>query len=119
MEGKQMSGLVPKLLYIGNQQSGPVYEAPSAPGSYSIVKSINVANTVTTTEFFSLNLVESGQQAGVSNVIVGNIVMSGANVFSYETSIVMPSGSTLQVTQPNTNLTFTISGVEFESSGGE
>ncbi len=112
-----MSGLVPKLFYIGNQQSGIIYTAPSPGGSYSIVKSINVANTSTTTQVFSLNLVPSGDSAGLSNVIVGNIVMSGANVFSYETSIVMPTGSTLQITQPNNDLTFTISGVEFEGSG--
>lgn len=112
-----MSGLVPKLLYIGNQQSGIVYQAPSSPESYTIIKSINVANTSTSTEFFSLNLVQPAGQPNVSNILVGNIVMSGANVFSYETSIVMPAGSTLQVTQPNNNLTFTISGVEFESSG--
>jgi hypothetical protein len=113
-----MSGLVPKLLYIGNQQSGNIYSAPTEPGSYSIVKSINVANTSTTTQVFSLNLVPDGQSAGIANVIVGNIVMSGANVFSYETSIVMPAGSALEIAQPNNDLTFTISGVEFESSGG-
>ncbi len=117
MEGKQMSRLVPKLFYIGNQQSGTIYTAPSAAGSYSIVKSINVANTSTATQVFSLNLVLAGETQGLSNVIVGNIVMSGANVFSYETSIVMPTGSTLQITQPNNDLTFTISGVEFEGSG--
>jgi hypothetical protein len=112
-----MSGLVPKLLYIGNQQSGTIYTAPTSSGSYSIVKSINVANTSTATQVFSLNLVPSGESPGIANVIVGNIVMSGANVFSYETSIVMPAGSVLQITQPNNDLTFTISGVEFESGG--
>jgi hypothetical protein len=50
---------------------------------------------------------------GPSNVIVGNINITGNNVFSYETSIVMPAGSSLQVTQTGTNLTFTISGVEY------
>ncbi len=108
-----MSAIVPKLLFIGNQQSGIVYTAPSPSGSYSIVKSINVANTSTSTEVFSINLVPSGGTVGVSNVIVGNIVLTGNNVFSYETSIVMPEGSTLQVSQVATNLTFTISGVEY------
>jgi hypothetical protein len=114
-----MSGLVPKLFYIGNQQSGTIYTAPSTAGSYSIVKSINVANTSTATQVFSLNLVPAGETQGLSNVIVGNIVMSGANVFSYETSIVMPEGSTLQITQENNDLTFTISGVESANSEGE
>lgn len=108
-----MSGLVPKLLYIGNQQTGTVYSAPSDEGSYSIIKSINVANTSVANEIFSINLVQLGESLGPSNVVVGNISMSGNNVFSYETSIVMPPGSALQVNQEANNLTFTISGVEF------
>jgi hypothetical protein len=112
-----MSAIVPKLLFIGNQQSGIIYTAPAQPGSYSIVKSINVANTSVSTETFSLNLLNQGESVGIANVIVGNIVMSGANVFSYETSIVMPANSSLHVSQPGNNLTFTISGVEYV--GGE
>jgi hypothetical protein len=108
-----MSGLAPKLFFIGNQQSGVVYTAPSETGGYAIVKSINVANTSTTSQVFSINLVPSGGTLGANNVIVGNISLSGNNVFSYDTSIVMPQGSTLQITQDSTSLTFTISGVEY------
>jgi hypothetical protein len=108
-----MTAIVPKLLFIGNQQSGIVYAAPSSEGSYAIVKSINVANTSTTNHVFSINLVSPGGSVGVNNVIVGNIVLTGANVFSYETSIVIPAGHTLQISQESTNLTFTISGVEY------
>lgn len=109
-----MTAIVPKLLFIGNQQSGIVYSAPETEGSYAIVKSINVANTSSTSnEVFSINLVPAGGSLGVNNVIVGNIVLTGANVFSYETSIVMPAGSTLRISQESTNLTFTISGVEY------
>jgi hypothetical protein len=108
-----MSSITPKLLFIGNQQSGIIYTAPSGQGSYAIVKSINVANTSTSPEVFSINLVQSGGFVGVNNVVVGNINMTGNNVFSYETSIVMPAGSTLQISQVSTNLTFTISGVEY------
>jgi hypothetical protein len=108
-----MSGLVPKLLFIGNQQSGTMYSAPSGTGSYAIVKSINVANTSSNSDVFSINLVPPSASLGASNVIVGNINITGNNVFSYETSIVMPAGSSLQVTQTGTNLTFTISGVEY------
>jgi hypothetical protein len=108
-----MTTIVPKLLFIGNQQSGVVYSAPITSGSYAIIKSINVANTSVQQEIFSINLVPSGSSLASSNVIVGNINISGNNVFSYETSIVMPAGSTLRVSQPSTNLTFTISGVEY------
>lgn len=108
-----MASIIPKLLFIGNQQSGTVYSSPSSEGSYAIVKSINVANTSTSTEIFSINLVTSGSTVGVNNVVVGNISLTGNNVFSYETSIVMPAGSTLQVSQVSNNLTFTISGVEY------
>ena len=109
-----MSSITPKLLFIGNQQSGIIYTAPSGQGSYAIVKSINVANTSTSPEVFSINLVQSGGFVGVNNVVVVNINMTGNNVFSYETSIVMPAGSTLQISQVSTNLTFTISGVEYD-----
>jgi hypothetical protein len=105
--------IVPKLLFIGNQQSGTVYSAPTTEGSYAIVKSINVANTSVSGEVFSINLVPAGESVGVNNVIVGNVSLTGNNVFSYETSIVMPAGSTLRISQVSTNLTFTISGVEY------
>ncbi len=108
-----MSAITPKLLFIGNQQSGIIYTAPAGQGSYAIVKSINVANTATSPEVFSINLVASGGSVGINNVVVGNINMTGNNVFSYETSIVMPAGSTLQISQVANNLTFTISGVEY------
>jgi hypothetical protein len=108
-----MAAITPKLLFIGNQQAGIVYSAPSGSEDYAIVKSINVANTSATQQVFSINLVQPGGSVGINNVIVGNIVLTGNNVFSYETSIVMPPGSTLQISQESTNLTFTISGVEY------
>jgi hypothetical protein len=108
-----MTAITPTLLFIGNQQSGVVYSAPASEGSYAIIKSINVANTSTSNQVFSINLVPPAGTVGINNVIVGNVNMSGNNVFSYETSIVMPAGSTLQVSQVANNLTFTISGVEY------
>lgn len=109
-----MASIIPTLLFIGNTQSGSIYSAPSSAGSYSIVKSINVCNISTATEAFSLNLVTAGGTSNTANAILGNITLSGGNVFSYETSIVMPAGSQLFISQPNTNLTFTISGVEYD-----
>lgn len=108
-----MTGIIPKLLFIGNPQSGGVYSAPSATGSYAIIKSINVCNTSTLAKSFSINLVTLGNSVDNNNLVVGNISLSGGNVFSYETSIVMPESSTLHIFQPETSLTFTISGVEY------
>jgi hypothetical protein len=108
-----MTAITPKLLFIGNQTSGPVYSVPPADGSYAIVKSINVANTSNTSQSFSLNLVPAGGISVASNVIVGNVNLTANNVFSYETSIVVPAGSSINVTQVGTSLTFTISGVEY------
>ena len=108
-----MATIVPKLLYIGNQQSGSVYSAPSEEGGYAIIKSINVANTSDTPQLFSINLILSGFALNPSNVIVGNVTLTGNNVFSYETSIVMPEGSSLSISQPSNSLTFTVSGVEY------
>jgi len=108
-----MASIIPTLLFIGNTQSGAIYNAPSATGSYSIVKSINVCNTGTTPAAFSLNLVDAGQTVNIGNAILGNIELSAGNVFSYETSIVVPAGAALHISQPNNDLTFTISGVEY------
>jgi non-ribosomal peptide synthetase component E (peptide arylation enzyme) len=108
-----MASLTPKLLFLGNQQSGSVYSSQSTEGSYSIIKSINVCNTSETTQEFSINLVLSNNVAASSNLIVGSVPLSGKNVFSYDTSIVMPAGSFISISQPSTDLTFTISGVEY------
>jgi len=108
-----MASLTPKLFYIGNAQSGNVYSAPNTAGSYSIIKSINVANTSSSPKIFDINLLPLGSSATNANVIVGNIAMSADNVFVYETSIVMPAGSSIYVSQEGTDLTFTISGVEY------
>ena len=108
-----MTAITPKLLFIGNQTSGSVYSVPSGSENYAIIKSINVANTSSSSQTFSLNLVPGGGSAVANNVIVGNITLTANNVFSYETSIVIPEGSSLHVTQPGTAITFTISGVEY------
>ena len=108
-----MASIIPKLLFIGNTQAGNAYTAPAAEGSYAIVKSINVCNTGTTTESFSINLLSPSQAVNVSNAILGNISLTGGNVFSYETSIVVPAGYSLNISQPGSSLTFTISGVEY------
>lgn len=107
-----MASLTPTLLYIGNG-SGNVYLVPVGTGSYSIIKSINVCNTASVGKSFSLNLVLPGEPISNSNLIVSNVALSAGNVFAYDTSIVMPNGSFLQVTQTDASLTFTISGVEY------
>lgn len=107
-----MASLTPTLLYIGNG-NGNVYTVGNANGTYSIIKAINVCNTGTSGKSFSLNLVAAGENLGSQNSIVSNVALSAGNVFSYDTSIVMPAGSFLQITQADTSLTFTISGVEY------
>lgn len=107
-----MSSLTPKLFFIGNG-SGNIYTVPGAEGSYSIIKSINVCNTSSSTSTFSINLVKPGALVDAASVIVGNVSLTAANVFAYETSIVMPTGSYINITQPDSSLTFTISGVEY------
>jgi hypothetical protein len=108
-----MSSLSPKLLFIGNLQFGNAYTAPTSQGSYAIIKSINVCNTSNEGKSFSINLVTPGGSVGNQSLVVGNVALSGGNVFSYETSIVMPAGSFINVSQPDNSLTFTISGVEY------
>lgn len=108
-----MASIIPKLLFIGNAQAGSVYTAPTTEGSYSIVKSVNICNTSASPSTFSINLLESGQALSTSNAILANIDISGGNVFSYETSIVVPAGASLNISQPDNSLTFTISGVEY------
>lgn len=108
-----MAGIIPKLLFIGNVQSGNVYAAPSSEGSYAIIKSVNICNTSAGTQTFSINLIPPGGSVGLNNAILGNVVISGNNVFSYETSIVIPAGAIVYISQPQTALTFTISGVEY------
>lgn len=108
-----MSGIVPKLLYIGNIRDGAAYITPSTSGAYAIIKSINVCNTGDANEEFSINLVPPGSNVTVANAIMGDITLTGGNVFSYDTSIVVPAGYTISLKQPTNNLTFAISGVEY------
>jgi len=105
--------ITPKLLYIGNIRDGSAYLAPSTSGAYAIIKSINICNTGTANEEFSINLVPPGSSVTVANAILGNITLTGGNVFSYDTSIVVPSGYSVNLKQPTNNLTFAISGVEY------
>jgi len=108
-----MASIIPTLLFIGNTQAGKIYTAPTAEGSYAIVKSINICNTSSSPTSFSINLLEAGEVVSVNNAILGNISISANNVFSYETSIVVPAGASLSISQPANDLTFTISGVEY------
>jgi hypothetical protein len=108
-----MAGIIPKLLFLGNSQNGNVYTAPADSASYAIIKSVNVCNTSVGTQTFSINLILPGGSVNLANAILGNISISGGNVFSYETSIVIPAGASIYISQPGTALTFTISGVEY------
>lgn len=108
-----MAEILPKLLYIGNLQSGNAYVTSSTSGSYAIIKSINICNTGTATETFSINIIPPGSTKTVANSIMGNITLTAGNVFSYDTSIVVPAGHAIYLEQPTNNLTFAISGVDY------
>lgn len=108
-----MAEILPKLLYIGNLQEGNAYVTPGTSGSYAIIKSINICNTGTATETFSINIIPPGSGKSVANSIMGNISITAGNVFAYETSIVVPSGHSIALEQPTNNLTFAISGVDY------
>jgi DeoR/GlpR family transcriptional regulator of sugar metabolism len=108
-----MAEILPKLLYIGNLQDGNAYVTSSTSGSYAIIKSINICNTGTATETFSINIIPPGSVRSAANSIMGNITLTAGNVFSYDTSIVVPAGHAISLQQPTNNLTFAISGVDY------
>ncbi len=105
-----MANLVPALLYIGNDGNQAVYTNDK---EYAIVKFINVANTGEGTKRFSIHLVPSGESAGPANALIKNVDITDRNVLAYDTSIVVPNDASIFVEQEGSDLTFTISGVEY------
>lgn len=105
-----MANLVPALLYIGNDGNQNVYTNTS---QYAIVRSVNVANTGAGKQTFSFHLVPEGQTAGAQNALIKNVDITERNVLAFDTSIVVPNNASLYVEQEGSDLTFTISGVEY------
>lgn len=108
-----MANLTPKLLYIGNASSGNVYTVANVVGDYTIIKSINICNTSNIPERCTIHILVNGAEAGTGNRVISNAEVLSNNVLYYNTSIVVPANSSVYVSQANTNLTFTLSGVEY------
>lgn len=108
-----MSGLTPKLLYIGSATSANVYTVSSTANSYTIIKNINICNNDISNTYCSLHILTSGSTAASNNKILSNVTILGNNVTYYNTSIVMPANSSLFLSQSGSNATLTISGVEY------
>lgn len=108
-----MASLTPKLLYIGNGNSSNVYTANATANSYTIIKNINICNTTAVNTYVSIHLLTSGQSAAANNKIISNVNIVGNNVTFYNTSIIMPSNSSIYLTQTGSDATVAISGVEY------
>lgn len=108
-----MANLTPKLLYIGNPAAESVYSVANVAGNYTIIKSINICNTSNIPERCTIHILVNGAIATTGNRIISNAEVLSNNVLYYNTSIVVPANSSVYVSQANTNLTFTLSGVEY------
>ncbi len=108
-----MASLTPKLLYIGAANGSNVYTANATANSYTIIKNINICNTTAVNTVVSIHILTSGQTAASNNKIISNVNIVGNNVTFYNTSIIMPSNSSIYLTQTASNATVAISGVEY------
>ena len=74
----------------------------------------NICNTSNTNTYITMHLVTSGNFNSANNAIISNINVVGNNVTFYNTSIIMPSNSSIYITQAGSNTaTVAISGVEY------
>jgi len=108
-----MPNLTPKLLFIGNTAASNVYSVASVANNYTIIKSINICNTSAIEEKCSIHILVNGAAAAANNKILSNALVLANNVLFYNTSIVVPANSNIYISQANTSLTFTLSGVEY------
>lgn len=108
-----MPTLTPKLLYIGGANASNVYATANVVGNYTIIKSINICNTSVIPEKCSIHLLVNGASVTTYNKIISNAEVLSNNVLYYNTSIVIPANSSVYISQANSTLTFTLSGVEY------
>jgi len=108
-----MPSLTPKLLYIGDANASNVYTTANVVGNYTIIKSINICNTSAVPERCSIHILVSGATVAANNKIISNAEVLSNNVLYYNTSIVVPANSNVYISQANSTLTFTLSGVEY------
>jgi hypothetical protein len=108
-----MPALTPKLMYIGNDSTANAYSVANVANNYSIIKSINICNATANSASASIHILVAGASPAANNKIISNAEVLGNNVLYYNTSIVIPSNSNVYIAQSSTDLTFTISGVEY------
>jgi len=105
--------LTPKRLYIGNDTASNVYTASSNVGSYTIIRTINVCNTSATDKTFSLNLIPASGTAGANNKVISNVTVPANDVIHSDSVYVLNAGEALYYDPTDSNLTLTVSGVEY------
>jgi len=109
-----MANLKPKLLYIGNTTGANVYSVSNTASYYAIIKSINICNTSNTANATaSVHILTGGAAPASNNKIISNATVIKDDVMYYNTSIVVPANSNIYVSSSSSDLTFTISGVEY------
>lgn len=107
-----MPSLTPKLLYIGNSTGANVYTSNTNANSYTIIKNINVCATTGSNTTITVHILQPSQSANANNKIISNALVEGNNVTFYNTSIIVPSNSSIYVSHGG-NATIAISGVEY------
>lgn len=108
-----MANIIPKLLYIGNDTASNVYTSSSNVGSYSIIRTISVCNTSGTDKTFSLHIVPASGTAGANNKVMSNLTVPANDVVVSDTIIVLNAGGSVYFDPVDSNLTLTVSGVEY------
>lgn len=108
-----MANITPKLLYIGNDTASNVYTVSSNVGSYSIVRTINVCNTAATDKTFSLNIIPASGSAGANNKVMSSLTVPANDVVVSDTVLVLNAGDSIYYDPVDSNLTLTVSGVEY------
>lgn len=108
-----MADLTPKRLYTGNALASNVYTVSSTAGSYTIIKTINVANTTTTDKTFNLHIIPAAGSATVSNKIMSTINVPANDVISADTIFVLEASEALYYDPTDSNLTLYVAGVEY------
>lgn len=111
-----MAVLTPKNLYRGAlaASSATLYTAPSASGSYTIVKEILLCNTTAAVRDVTVYTVESGGSIGDNRKILSTVPIEPYSTVIFEMSTVLGQSETLRaLASAATSVTATVSGVEF------
>jgi hypothetical protein len=109
-----MANLTPKLLYLGAGTAANAVIVSSNVGSYAIVKNINLCNFTSSAATCSLHLLaNSTTSASNNNAILKSFTVAPNETISYNGIIVLPAESILFLSQASSNITLSISGVEY------